>query len=111
MNMFNKNCTLFALIAAIIFSLLGCTPKMMTYTEFTARFQQECPRYYLVRDLAPDKQTTVCDCMLKHTQANYPDMQSLLAGIRKLDREPRGETDYVPSAIRLAAASCMNKNK
>jgi hypothetical protein len=97
------------LLAAAIFSIFGCATKM-TYNEFIVRFQQDCPQYYLVRDFAPDKIKTVCDCMLKTTQNNYPDMPSLLAGIRKFDREPRGETDYVPSAIRMAAASCIKND-
>lgn len=45
--------------------------------------------------------------MLKTTQQNYTDMTSLIAGIRAHDRGPRGETDFVPSTIRMAAASCI----
>jgi hypothetical protein len=101
-----KNRVLISLLSAFVLSISGCASKM-TYEEFVARFQQDCPQYYLVRDLAPHKIKTVCDCMLQTTQKNYPNMQSLLAGIRKFDREPRGETDYVPSAIRMAAPSCI----
>jgi hypothetical protein len=104
-----KNYVLMSLLTAVVFLIFGCATKM-TYEQFIVRFQQDCPQYYLVRDLAPHKIKTVCDCMLKTTQNNYPDMPSLLLGIRKFDREPRGETDYVPSAIRMAAASCIKNN-
>ncbi len=79
----------------------------MTYPEFLSLFQRQCPNYYLVRDFDAQKRQGVCDCMLKTTQQNYPDMTSLLAGIRAHDREPRGEADFVPSAIRMAAATCI----
>lgn len=105
-----KRPSLFVAMVTVTFLLLGCATKM-TYEEFVTRFEQDCPQYYLVRDFAPDKIKTACDCMLKTTQNNYPDMPSLLAGIRKFDREPRGETDYVPSAIRMAAASCIKTDE
>ena len=103
-----KNNTLLTTQAAIIFLVSACNANM-TYEEFIVRFQQQCSDYYLVKDLAPQAKVAACDCLLKTTQQNYSDMQSLLAGIRALDREPRGETDYVPSAIRMAAATCIKK--
>ena len=97
---------LWLVLLAISLSMLGCNDKM-TYDEFLSRFRQQCPDYYLVRDLAAQEKVAICDCMLNTTQQNYPDMKSLLAGIRAHDREPRGETDYVPSAIRMATATCL----
>jgi hypothetical protein len=103
-----KNCVLFGMLSIAAFFISGCTTEM-TYEQFLVRFQQQCPDHYLVRDLAPQEKVAACNCLLKTTQNNYPDMPSLLAGIRKFDREPRGETDYVPSAIRMAAATCIKK--
>jgi hypothetical protein len=108
MTLLFKNNALLTLFVAVVFSISGCSANM-TYEEFIVRFQQQCPDYYLVRDLAPQEKVAACDCLFKSTQQNYPDMKSLLVGIRALDREPRGETDYVPSAIRMAAASCIKK--
>ena len=88
----------------IVFLMLGCNDKM-TYQAFLKHFQAQCPDYYLIKDLTHQSATDVCNCM----QQNYPDMASLVAGISAHDREPRGETDYVPSAISMAAASCIDK--
>ncbi len=108
MNKLLKNGYLsFLLLAAGLF-VSGCQPmKRMTYQDFLIRFQTDCPNYYLIKDLTNQSTSEVCDCMLKTTQQNYPTMESLMIGIRKNDREPRGEADYVPSAIRMAAATCI----
>ena len=105
MNVLFKNRHWIALLV-IAFSMLGCNSQM-TYQEFLIRFRAECPVYYLIKDLTHQSASDVCACMLKTTQHNYPDMTSLLAGIRALDREPRGESDFVPSAIRMAATTCI----
>ena len=107
MKLLLKNQQWLALLV-ICFLILGCGHKM-TYEQFVVRFQQQCPDYYLVRDLVTQEKIAACDCMLKTTQQNYPNMASLLAGMRAHDREPRGETDYVPSAIRIAAKNCIDK--
>jgi len=49
--------------------------------------------------------------MHKTIVEKWPDMNTLLAGIRQLDREPRGETDFIPSAIRIAAPYCMKNGE
>lgn len=105
MSILFKNRHLFVVLS-ITFLGLGCDENM-TYQEFLTRFQHQCPDYHLIKQLAPQKRQVVCDCMLKTTQQNYTDMTSLIAGIRAHDREPRGETDFVPSTIRMAAASCI----
>lgn len=93
-------------LLAVEFLMLGCHDKM-TYEMFLSRFQQQCSSYYLLRSLTEQEKITVCDCMLKTTKKNYPNMAALLNGIRVHDREPRGEGDFVPSAIRMAAATCI----
>ena len=105
MSILLKNRHLFVVLS-ITFLGLGCDENM-TYQEFLTRFQHQCPDYHLIKQLAPQKRQVVCDCMLKTTQQNYTDMTSLIAGIRAHDRGPRGETDFVPSTIRMAAASCI----
>ena len=68
-------------LLVIAFSMLGCN-NQMTYEEFLSRFHQQCPDYYLIKQLEPQNRQEVCDCMLKTTKQNYSDMKSLLAGIR-----------------------------
>lgn len=91
---------------SIAFLGLGCDENI-TYREFLTRFQQQCPDYQLIKQLAPQKRQVVCDCMLKTTQQNDTEMTSLIVGICAYDRKPRGEADFLPSAIIMAAAACI----
>ena len=103
-----KSCY-FLFLALLVFSVSGCNERM-TYPEFLNNFQQNCPRYYLVTEvtgLNPQKVEAACNCMYRITVEKWPDMATLLAAIPILDREPRGETDFVPSAIRMATPYCM----
>jgi hypothetical protein len=100
----------FAFINITAVILTGCK-KPMTYPEFLNAFEKNCPGHYSLEDLDNDKKKQTCDCMLNHIKANYPDMQSLLAAIRAHDREPRGETDYVPSAFRITQKFCLTSDK
>ena len=96
----------FLFLGMLIFSVSGCNERM-TYQEFLNKFQQNCPRYYLVSDLEPQKAQAACNCMYRITAEKWPDMATLLTAIPILDREPRGETDFVPSAIKMATPYCM----
>lgn len=87
---------LWLVLLAISLSMLGCNDKM-NYQQFISRFQEQCPVYYTHKDLEPQKRQEVCDCMLKTTQQNYPDMTTLLAGIRAHDREPRAKRTMFPA--------------
>ena len=73
-------------------------------------FQKNCPSYTFIRDLGPKKAQEACNCMYRITAEKWPDMATLLAAMPVLDREPRGETDFVPSAIRMAAPYCMRRH-
>lgn len=96
----------FLFLCLLAYSVSGCSAKKMTYTEFLNKFRQDCPHHYLVRDLSPQKAQQACSCMYAMTAQKWPDMVTFVAAISVLDREPRGETDFVPSAIRMAAPYC-----
>lgn len=83
----------------------------MTYQEFSIKLQEQCPDNYLVRDLVLQETQQICGCMHKTIVEKWPNMNYLLVGIRQLDREPRGEADLIPSAIRIAAPYCMKSKK
>ena len=100
-----KSCY-FLFLALLVFSVSGCNERM-TYPEFLNNFQQNCPHSYLVLDLKPQKAEAACSCMYRITVEKWPDMDTLLTSIPILDRAPRGETDFVPSAIRMATPYCM----
>lgn len=78
----------------------------MTYDTFMVQFKQRCPEYYLVKTLPVVEQQAKCDCMLGQVMTRWPNMKRLEDAIYQLDRAPRGEGDFVPSAIRMTAQAC-----
>lgn len=83
----------------------------MTYQEFSRKFQEQCPDNYLVKDLVLQEPQKICRCMHKTIVEKWPNMNTLLAGIRQSGREPRGETDFIPHAVQIAVPYCMKSEK
>ena len=98
----------FWLLGMLVFTVSGCN-KGMTYQEFLNKFQQNCPRDHVVGDLEPLKAHRACNCMLRTTVEKWPNMATLLTAMPILDRSPRGEADFVPSTIRMAAPYCLKE--
>lgn len=94
-------------VSACALALTACMPAAMTYDQFLLRFDQGCPTYYLIRDLPVAEQQRACTCMRQQVESRWPDMTSFTGAMVKLDRAPRGEGDFVPSAIRMTAEACQ----
>lgn len=88
-------------------ALTACMASAMTYDQFLVKFDQRCPTYYLIKELPVAEQQRACTCMRQQVESRWPDMASFTDAMNKLDRAPRGEADFVPSAIRMTAKACQ----
>lgn len=94
-------------MSACALALTACMPPPMTYDQFLVRFEQGCPTHYLIRDLPVAEQQRACTCMRQQLESRWPDMTSFTDAMVTLDRAPRGDGDFVPSAIRMTAEACQ----
>jgi hypothetical protein len=82
----------------------------MAYEKFLAEFKQSCPNNYKLKDSPQPKSLAICDCMYKTILEQWPDLESLHTALRKLDREPRGYTDFLHGSVRLTEGYCTDKD-
>jgi hypothetical protein len=99
----------FVLAFLPLFAAGSSSCEGMTYEKFLAEFKQSCPNNYKLKDFPQHKSQVICDCMYRTISNQWPDLESLHTALRKLDREPRGYTDFLHGSVRITEAYCMDK--
>ncbi len=97
------------IILALFAASLSCG-EGVTYEKFLAEFKQSCPSNYKLKNFPQNKAQLICGCMYKTISEKWPDLESLHTALRKLDREPRGYTDFLHGSVRITEVYCMDKD-